>query len=215
MLRVQRQSSHRTDGDAAGWSVAALPSHLSPDIQAAGVRLLTRAEAMGLIASDDLLELSTSALGAALDAFNKAGIARRLSHQPNAAGLGEALEAINAVVEQSPVPAAEWPAMAALFGADSLAELTNISVSSLRRYANGERTTPVDVAARLHWIAMRVADLAGSYNAYGIERWFQRPRRALGGQAPRDRLTGNWSPDDPRVAQVADLAAAVTTVGAT
>jgi hypothetical protein len=39
------------------------------------------------------------------------------------------------------------------------------------------------VAERLHWLAMVVADLAGSYNALGIRRWFERPRALLGGAA--------------------------------
>jgi uncharacterized protein (DUF2384 family) len=40
-----------------------------------------------------------------------------------------------------------------------------------------------------------VADLAGSYNEFGIRRWFQRPRSELEGRSPRDVLHGPWDPD--------------------
>jgi hypothetical protein len=91
--------------------------------------------------------------------------------------------------------------------------------------ARGHRTrsgevdtgTPQDVAERLHWLALIVGDLLGSYNDYGIRRWFERKRTALGGRSPREvlELVGDWSPDDPKVAKVRDLAASLAALGAT
>ena len=101
---------------------------------------------------------------------------------------------MNAVVETSPSPDTEWESLRPTIPADTLTTLLGISESSLRRYASGERQTPQAVAVRLHWLAMRVADLAGAYSRFGILRWFDRPRRALGGQSPAQRLVGDWSP---------------------
>ena len=92
---------------------------------------------------------------------------------------------------------------------DALADLTGISLASLRRYANGERKTPQRVAERLHWIAMVIADLAGSYNEFGIRRWFERPRSQLNGRSPRQLLNGDWTPDSTEALRIKELSAAL------
>lgn len=51
-----------------------------------------------------------------------------------------------------------------------------------------------------------IEQLEGSYNAYGIRRWFQRPRAALDGQTPLDRLQGSWDPDDGAIQPILALA---------
>ncbi|MDP8905271.1 MAG: hypothetical protein M3N29_08140, partial [Chloroflexota bacterium] len=84
---------------------------------------------------------------------------------------------------------------------------------SLRRYIAGTRAVPDAVAARAHWLAMLVADLAGAYNSLGIRRWFDRPRSHLGARSPREVLGRNWDPDDPSVQAVRDLAAALAGAG--
>jgi hypothetical protein len=40
-----------------------------------------------------------------------------------------------------------------------------------------------------------VGNLAGSYNDYGIRRWFERKRDTLKGHSAREILRGTWSPD--------------------
>lgn len=122
---------------------------------------------------------------------------------------------MNSLVENSPNPQSEWAGMLGVLGPDNLVRLLGISESSLRRYSARDRPTPQHVAVRLHWLAMRVADLAGAYNHYGIVRWFDRPRRALAGQSPAQRLTGDWTPDDETVVEVAALAADLTVMSAT
>jgi hypothetical protein len=66
------------------------------------------------------------------------------------------------------------------------------------------------VAARLHFLANVVGDLAGAYNEMGIRRWFERPRTLLGGRSPAQLLTDGWTPEDPRAKKVRDLARSLT-----
>jgi len=212
MERIRKVSGVSDEETAA----VTLPAALSPDLRAAAVRLITRAEAMGLIASDDLLTFSSSTLDAAMKAFRKVGIGRGIARPTEVdQDLRSALDLMNSVVENSPHPDTEWDGMLGVLAPDTLANLLGISDSSLRRYSTRERPTPQQVAVRLHWLALRVADLAGAYNHYGIVRWFQRPRRALGGQSPAQRLAGEWTPDDHQITQVAELAASLTAMSAT
>ena len=120
-----------------------------------------------------------------------------------------------AALEASPVPQYEWNGVARVFGADDLAPLLKVSVSSLKRYQSGERDTPDPIAARLHWLALTVGDLAGSYNDIGIRRWFHRKRERLGGRAPLALLRGDWDPDDEGPAQVRQLARELVSLAAT
>jgi hypothetical protein len=110
-------------------------------------------------------------------------------------------------LEECPTPATEWKAVREVLDDDALlAALLGIGAISVRRYAKGERRCPDAVAARLHWLALLIDQLEGTYNAYGIRRWFQRPRAALEGQAPQDRLKGDWDPDDDAVRPLVALA---------
>lgn len=188
----------------------------SLDLQAAAVRLITRAEAMGLIPADDLLPFSPTVLDVAMKAFVKAGIGRGIGKPTESdEDLHVALSLMNAVVENSPHPDTEWDGLLRVLPPEILTKLLGISESSIRRYSAHERPTPQQVAVRLHWLALRVADLTGAYNHYGIVRWFERPRRALDGQSPAQRLAGDWTPDDEQVTEVAELAADLTAMSAT
>lgn len=125
------------------------------------------------------------------------------------------LQDVNEALDASPVPVSEWPALHRVLGPRLLARLLNVSTVSLRRYQSGTRTTPDDVVARLHVLALMVGDLAGAYNDAGIRRWFLRPRTMLGNRAPGDVLTAGWRPEDPGPRQVRDLATALTASPAT
>ena len=108
-----------------------------------------------------------------------------------------------------PSPETEWQAVREVLDDDELlARLVGVHPVSVRRYAKAERRCSDAVAARLHWLALVVDQLEGTYNAYGIRRWFQRPRAALGNASPQDRLTGEWDPDGPAIREVAALAEA-------
>jgi hypothetical protein len=145
---------------------------------------------------------------AAADALNNV-------EAPTAQELADLLRMIIAALEASPVPKYEWGGLARVFGPDDLAPLLTVSVSSLKRYQSGERTTPDAVAARLHFLALLVGDLAGSYNDIGIRRWFQRKRSLLEGRTPASLLKRDWDPDDEGPVRVRQLARELVSLSAT
>ncbi len=119
----------------------------------------------------------------------------------------ELLAQVYAQLEECPSPATEWQSVRDVLNDDALlAALLGLGVVSVRRYAKGERHCSDTVAARLHWLALLIDQLEGTYNSYGIRRWFQRPRAALNGQAPQDRLKGDWDPDDDAIHALVALA---------
>ena len=130
-------------------------------------------------------------------------------------GLHAPLERINEAFDQSPAPEHEWRALQHVLGLDLLARLLGISESSARRYLSGSRTTPDTVAARLHFLAFLVGDLAGAYNDIGIRRWFDRPRLRLGGATPARKLGERWSPEEENPRRVREFARALLSSPAT
>ena len=110
----------------------------------------------------DWRRLARTGAGTDTDTGHPAGGPGRLG--PALAG---AVAQINDQLEMSPQPAGEWAPVTGTLGEDLLAELVGVSVSSVRRYAGGSRVTPQDVAERLHFLALLIADLAGSYNDFG------------------------------------------------
>lgn len=164
------------------------------------VRTLMALESAG-IGRTAVIELRRKAIAGSLPAEDTATL--------------HALQALNSDLEESPVPDSEWKAVRSVLGAELLSHLLNVSETSVRRYERGERSTPDDVAFRLHSLALIVADLSGGYNEFGIRRWFGRERSALEGRAPIDVLHKDWNPDDPGPTSVRDLAARLTGMGAT
>lgn len=191
------------------------------------IGLVSRVAAMGLLHGKPIERLDSDAIERVLDALQAGGLlgTQRARFgamlRPGAwkhESIDETSNAIRqliAVLEESPVPRTEWPAMREIFGDEALAELLAISLSSLKRYAGEERATPSKIAERLHWVAMVVADLAGSYNEFGIRRWFERSRSQLEGRSPRKVLGAQWSPGDPAAWRVRSLAASLVGAGAT
>lgn len=180
-----------------------------------------RAEAMGLV------EPRASA-GADLDnvrrlagRVGRAGIAAATAAElnnvatPSREELAGLLETMIAALEASPVPKFEWAGLGRVFAPEDLSALLEVSVSSLKRYQSGDRDTPDTIAARLHFLALLVSDLAGSYNEIGIRRWFQRKRTQLNGRAPAAFLKGDWDPDDEGPARVRQLARELVSFSAT
>jgi transcriptional regulator with XRE-family HTH domain len=180
-----------------------------------------RAEAMGLMDPEATLQEERTVLRQLATRARRAGIAAAAADQlsnverPDPAEIAPLLETLIAALEASPVPKFEWAGLGRVFAPEELARLINVSVSSLKRYMSGERDTPDGVAARLHFLALLVGDLAGSYNSIGVRRWFQRKRTRLGGRAPAAILKGNWDPDDAAPMRVRQLAAELVSLSAT
>lgn len=193
------------------------------ELQKALVQLFVRSAAMGVVPQQALDAAAPQAVAALLKALVKSGLLRSaavnlaplLRQAPAELDAGTAgrmtveVEKLNDALDESPSPATEWGALRETLGETLLAALTGISDTSLRRYAGGQRATPQKVAERLHWLALVVGDLAGSYNAFGIRRWFDRPRQQLAGRSPRAALGADWSVDDAQAARVRSLAQAL------
>ena len=188
------------------------------------VGLFTRSAAMGLLSGPPITRLDPASVRRLVKGLQRHGIAGSAGVSlalllqedlpPLDAAASQALEdridQVTDALEASAAPAAEWPAMRHVFGDEVLAGLLEVSLASLRRYAIGERETPVLVASRLHWLALVVAHLSGAYNDFGIRRWFERPRVQLDGLSPRAALGAGWHPDDDGAGRVLRLAATLT-----
>lgn len=190
-----------------------------PELMSVAIDILTLMESMGLLAEEiEISRLDADSIEVLARAAGRAGLA------PHAvAGLGtagsrgrrRAIVQLRDALRASPLPEYEWGAMIATLGIDRLAGLLGVAEASLRRYASGTRTTPDEVAARLHHVAQMVGYLRGGYNDIGIRRWFQRSRQALGGATPEGFLGHDWSPEDDRAQAVLELARALTSSPAT
>lgn len=189
-----------------------------PNLLGPAIALVRRALAIGLLRDRERVERLDMELlhGIAREAA-RAGIghdaALELLGRPGPARLGAAIGRLDHALAESPLPERELAQLSAVLDIDELAQLVGISPVSLRRYAAGTRAVPDDIAARLHWLALVTADLAGAYNRLGIRRWFERPRSQLDGRSPRQVLGRKWDPDGGRAQRVRVLAAALAGPG--
>ncbi len=176
------------------------------------LHLLIRAQVMGYLPADvqGPVVLDLELLDRICANVAAAGVATRTVSLLPLRGekIEEALRAIIEAVDASPNPAGEWAPSRQVLGDELLAGLLDISESSLRRYAGGERTTPDEVAWRLHGIARMLAGLLGSFNEYGVRRWFARPVVQLGGEPPATVIRGAEREDElePAIAFAMSLA---------
>lgn len=187
-----------------------------PRLAYQAVAALSRAEAMGLLPATQRIDtLDLAAFKSVLNHVQRAGIGRAIHAAVNGSfgespGLEHMLEQLNSALEESPAPEYEWKRLAVVLGIDLLAELTGISAVSVRRYKSAARSTPDDVAGRVHHLAMICGDLSGAYNDAGVRQWFHRKRAQLNGRAPAELLRGDWDPKAAGPSQVRDLARALT-----
>lgn len=200
------------------------PPFDSSQIAREAVAAFATAAAMGLFpekGSPRQLTINGASFASLLDCLSAAGIATAESVESRSlrswepSRLGDCLRKIQHQLEECPVPQTEWPALQGILGAEMLVCLVNISPASLHRYGSGERPTPDPAAARLHALALIVGDLQGSYNEFGIRRWFQRRRDLLDGKSPGELLRGDWKPEDPGPSRVRDLARSLAAAPAT
>lgn len=202
---------------------------LAQEVLPAAWTLIHRGEAMGLVDAPADPAGLPECLDRLLDRLWQANVGRQdvaalraldsdtTSTTERRQAMRASLERLGQALRENPIPDREWPALLEVFDADALARLLEISASSVQRYAKGDRDTPEDVVSRLHWLALVVGYLRGSYNAFGIRRWFERSRRALDGDSPQAHLAASspWRPDDDAARAVEELARASTTMGAT
>jgi hypothetical protein len=201
---------------------SARPPFTSARIVFQAVTALGRADAMGLLPAGEHIEtLDLPSFKKAIQHIHRAGIARNV---PVALGHGfmnsepeleRILERLNAAHEESPAPEFEWNRSTEVLGLELLARLLGISASSIRRYKAAARTTPDDVADKLHFLTLIVGDLSGAYNEIGIRQWFERKRAQLDGRTPMECLKARWKPDHTGPRLVQDLARALVASPAT
>lgn len=203
------------------------PAYESAPVLNGLLGLMSRATVMGLLPGKSIVRIDAQSIRRVFEALQRGGLLGTQRARLNVllepeslrSGTGHdagvALQQAIVLLEESPFPAGEWSSMRQVLDDEMLADLTRISVSSLRRYASGERTTPTAIADRLHWLAMVVSDLAGGYNEFGIRRWFVRERSQLDGRSPRAALGPRWQSNDAAAGQVRALAASLVTAGAT
>jgi hypothetical protein len=176
---------------------------------------------MGLIPVNAVTDAEPETVRLLASRVRRAGIGAAAADQlhnvepPSGEDVAGLLKTLIAALEASPVPKFEWAGLGRVFASEDLSALINVSVSSLKRYQSGDRETPDDVAARLHFLALVVGDLAGSYNVIGVRRWFQRKRSLLDGRTPAALLKGNWDPDDDDAMRVRQLARELVSLSAT
>ncbi|CAN5661275.1 hypothetical protein BH23CHL7_BH23CHL7_14290 [soil metagenome] len=185
-----------------------------PTLLGPAVGLVRRALAVGLLRDRALIErLDMELLRGIAREASLAGIgqdaALELLEQRGPASLGRAIGRLGDALAESPLPERELGQLTQVFELDELGALVGASPVSLRRYAAGTRSAPDEIAARIHWLALVTADLAGAYNRLGIRRWFARRRSQLDGRSPRQVLGSEWRPDQPRAERVRRLASAL------
>ena len=191
-----------------------------PKLASAAIAALGRADAMGLL-HRPITCLDESVIQGLERGMAEAGIGQaflsELHRLPcsEPARLAALLEQISEALDESPAPEHEWRALHGILGLDMLARLLDVSQSSVRRYLARQRQTPDTVAARLHFLAFVVGDLAGAYNDFGVRRWFDRPRRLLDGASPARSLGSNWRPEDAGPRRVRKLAHSLVSSPAT
>ena len=187
-----------------------------PGLLAAATGLVRRALGLGLLSDREPIErldlaliLSIAREASAAGVGQDAAIALIDQEGGTSARLESLIVRLDGALADSPMPGRELHELLRVYDYDGLASLVGTSVASLRRYAGATRTVPDAVAGRIHFVALVTSDLAGSYNEFGLRRWWARPRGALGGRSPRGALGSVWGPDDEEAAIVAGLAASL------
>lgn len=195
-------------------SSAAAPFDRAPVLPAAA-RLVLLAEGVGLLpeAEQPVVRLDLDLVRGIARSMLDEGVGRtaalKLLEGPRAASdvvLADRIADLTRSLLESPMPDRELGQLLETYGREMLGDLLGISEASVRRYLSGERSAPDIVAARAHFVALVTADLAGSYNAVGVRRWWGRPRSTLDGRSPREALGEEWDPDSIAALRVAALA---------
>jgi hypothetical protein len=167
------------------------------------------AELMGIFVRPPTGRIDRAMLGQVVEAAATAGLAEGVASRRDAAKPGDAtVHAFLASLLASPRPAEEITNLVPILGYDTLQRLVGASAVSLRRYANEARDTPDPVARRVHFVATLVAVLRGSFNEFGIRRWFERAHPSLG-RSPMAALGPRFEPEGAAAGRVIEAALAL------
>lgn len=189
-------------------TIQLLPATHELDAPRAAVIATRLAELMGLYEREHPRRIDRELVGEVIEAAAALGVAEQVAARADASLPGEAtMHAFLDALLASPRPAPELERLLRIFGYERLEQLVGVSEQSLRRYAAEVRPAPDSVARRTHFLATVVAILRGSFNEFGIRRWFERPHPALSGQTPAQLLVPEVEPEDEPAQRV--LAAAL------
>jgi hypothetical protein len=182
-------------------------------------RFLRRADAMGLL-EGRIEELSPKVVRQVARRLSRRGLAsdvaaRLTGSAPSRDEFMRYLDAALVALDESPVPAAELTKLNSILGHELLAEMLEISAASLQRYQSGDREAPDVVADRAHFLTSVIAALEGTYNEFGVRRWFERPRSVFDGRSARQLLARRWTSRDDSAHRVLSAAESLQHLGAT
>ncbi len=194
-----------------------------PTVRTAATRLVFVAEGLGLLPEHGPVEqldiglvrdIARSTLSEGVAREAALAIIEDTDDATSEARWSDLITRLEKALTGSPMPQRELAGLLRTYGHETLGALLGISAASLRRYATGVRAVPDAVATRIHFVALVTADLAGSYNEFGLRRWWSRPRSALDGHSPRAALGNEWDPDGSAALAVAELGRALAGPGA-
>ena len=195
-----------------------LPPFEEEDLYPRATRFLRRADAMGLL-EEHVEELSSDVVRRVARRLSKRGlasdVAARLGATPSRDEFVRYLDAALLALDESPVPVAELTKLNSILGHELLAGMLEISTASLQRYQNGDRDVPDAIADRAHFLTSVIAALEGTYNEFGVRRWFERPRSIFNGRTARLFLSRRWTPSDDCARRVLGAAESLQELGAT
>jgi hypothetical protein len=181
-------------------------------------RFLRRADSMGLL-DEPIQELSAGVVRRVAQRLSKRGLASdlaaRLTAEPSRDELVRYLDAALVALDESPVPAAELAKLTSILGHELLVGMLEISLASLQRYQNGDREAPDAIAEKAHFLTSVIAALEGTYNEFGVRRWFERPRSVFNNRTARQLLSRRWTPSDESARRVLAAAESLQELGAT
>ena len=195
------------------------PPFADKEIYPRATRFLRRADAMGLL-EEPVEELSAAVVRRVAQRLSRRGLARDVAvnlakPKPSPEEYAAYFDAAARALEESPVPQAELAKLQTILDQELLTELLDVSAASLQRYQKGTRETPDDVADRAHFLTEVIAALEGTYNEFGIRRWFDRPRTLFGGRTARQLLSQRWKPQGQSAQRVLSAAQSLQHLGAT
>jgi hypothetical protein len=196
-----------------------LPPFEEGSLYPRAARFLRRVDAMGLL-DEKIEELSPEVVRRVARKLSRRGLASDVAaplmgSKPSREEFARYLDAAILALDESPVPEAELGKLNAILGHELLAALLDISAASLQRYQSGSRETPDLVADRAHFLTAVTAALEGTYNEFGVRRWFERPRTVFGGRSARQSLTRRWTSQDEAARLVLSAAESLQQLGAT